>query len=109
MFSLATGQPCDSGGICTEDGGMLSGGVPVALPGPEEEGGDDQQTPESPSAKPINLTATINADGHIVLSWTAPNDDSIMGYQVLRRRPGEGESTLLVYVAGHPEHGDDLP
>ena len=96
VFSLATGQPCDSGGICTEDGGMLSEGVQVTLPGPEEE---DQQTPESPPAKPTNLTATVNADGHIVLSWTAPNDDSITGYQVLRRRPGEGESTLLVYVA----------
>ena len=34
-----------------------------------------------------------------MLSWKAPNDDSITGYQVLRRRPGEGESALLVYVA----------
>ena len=110
VFSLATGQPCDSGGICTEDGGMLSEGVQVTLPGPEEkeddpepppqeEAEDDQQTPQSPPPKPTNLTATVNADGHIVLSWTAPNDDSITGYQVLRRRPGEGESTLLVYVA----------
>ena len=102
VFSLVTGQPCDSGGICTEDGEILSEGVQVALPGPEEEeeeAGDDQQTPESPPAKPTNLTATVNADGHIVLSWTAPDDDSITGYQVLRRRPSEGEDTLLVYVA----------
>ena len=99
VFSLATGQPCDSGGICTEDGGMLSEGVQVTLPGPEEEAGDDQQTPQSPPAKPTNLTATVNADGHIVLSWTAPNDDSITGYQILRRRPSESESALLVYVA----------
>ncbi len=98
-LSLATGQPCDSGGICTEDGATLSGGVQVTLPGPEEEAGDDQQTPESPPPAPTGLTATVNADGHIVLSWTAPNDDSITGYQVLRRRPGEGESALLVYVA----------
>ena len=103
VFSLVTGQPCDSGGICTEGGGMLSEGVQVTLPGPEEEeqeeAGDDQQTPESPPAKPTGLTATVNADGHILLSWTAPNDDSITGYQILRRRPGEGESALLVYVA----------
>ena len=102
VFSLVTGRPCDSGGICTEDGEILSEGVQVALPGPEEEeeeAGDDQQTPESPPAKPTNLTATVNADGHIVLSWTAPNDDSVTGYQVLRRRPSEGESALLVYVA----------
>ena len=99
VFSLVTGRPCDSGGICTEDGGMLSEGVQVTLPGPEEEAGDDQQTPQSPPAKPTGLTATVNADGHIVLSWTAPNDDSITGYQILRRLPSEGESALLVYVA----------
>ena len=103
VLSLVTGRPCDSGGICTEDGEMLSGGVQVTLPGPEEEeqeeAGDDQQTPQSPPAKPTNLTATVNADGHIVLSWAAPNDDSITGYQILRRRPSEGESALLVYVA----------
>ena len=103
VFSLVTGRPCDSGGICTEDGEMLSEGVQVTLPGPEEEeqeeAGDDQQTPESPPAKPTNLTATVNADRHIVLSWTAPDDDSVTGYQVLRRRPSEGESALLVYVA----------
>ena len=99
VLSLVTGRPCDSGGICTEDGEMLSEGVQVTLPGPEEEAGDDQQTPQSPPAKPTNLTATVNADGHIVLSWAAPNDDSITGYQILRRRPSEGESALLVYVA----------
>ena len=103
VFSLVTGRPCDSGGICTEDGTTLSGGVQVTLPGPEEEeqeeAGDDQQTPQSPPPAPTSLTATVNADGHIVLSWTAPNDDSITGYQVLRRRPSEGESALLVYVA----------
>ena len=101
VFSLVTGRPCDSGGICTEDGEMLSEGMQVTLPGPEEqeEAGDDQQTPESPPPAPTNLTATVNADGHIVLSWTAPNDDSITGYQVLRRLPSEGESALLVYVA----------
>ena len=103
VFSLVTDRPCDSSGICTEDGTTLSGGVQVTLPGPEEEeqeeAGDDQQTPQSPPPAPTNLTAAVNADGHIVLSWTAPNDDSVTGYQVLRRRPGEGESALLVYVA----------
>ena len=99
VLSLVTGRPCDSGGICTEGGTTLSRGVQVTLPGPEEEAGDDQQTPQSPPAKPTNLTATVNADGHIVLSWAAPNDDSITGYQILRRRPSEGESALLVYVA----------
>ena len=34
----------------------------------------------------------------MTLSWDAPNDDSVTGYQILRRRPGEGEKTLLVHV-----------
>ena len=115
VFRLVTGQPCDSGGICTGDGTTLSAAPePRVLPGPEgeedepesqpqeeeqEQAGDDQQTPQSPPPAPINLTATVNTDGHIVLSWRAPDDDSITGYQVLRRRPSEGESALLVYVA----------
>ena len=38
-----------------------------------------------------------NSDGSITLSWSAPDDDSITGYQILRRRPRERERTLLVY------------
>ena len=55
-------------------------------------------TSACPPPAPTDLTAVVNADGHIVLSWNAPDDDSITGYQVLRRRPTEGEDTLLVYV-----------
>ena len=40
----------------------------------------------------------MNSDGSITLSWDAPDDDTITGYQILRRRPTEGEKTLLVYV-----------
>ena len=49
-FSLVTGRPCDSGGICTEDGEMLSGGVQVTLPGPEEEGEPDNPEPDDPNS-----------------------------------------------------------
>ena len=55
--------------------------------------------PTGPPPAPQNLTAVVNGDGQIVLSWEAPGDDSITGYQILRRRPTEGEDTLLVYVA----------
>ena len=55
--------------------------------------------PTGPPPAPQNLTAVVNGDGQIVLSWEAPGDDSITGYQILRRRPTEGEGTLLVYVA----------
>ena len=54
--------------------------------------------PTDPPGKPRNLTGTANADGTVTLRWDAPNDDSVTGYQILRRRPSEGEKTLLVHV-----------
>ena len=54
--------------------------------------------PTDPPAKPRNLTGTANADGTVTLRWDAPDDDSVTGYQILRRRPTEGERTLLVHV-----------
>ena len=51
-----------------------------------------------PPGRPHNLTGAANADGTVTLSWDAPNDDSVTGYQILRRRPREGEKTLLVHV-----------
>ena len=43
-------------------------------------------------------------DGHRQCGWHRDpplgrtNDDSVTGYQILRRRPREGEKTLLVHV-----------
>ena len=54
--------------------------------------------PTDPPAKPRNLTGTANWDGTVTLRWNAPDDDSVTGYQILRRRPSEGERTLLVHV-----------
>ena len=54
--------------------------------------------PQEPPAKPRNLEAVVNDDGTVTLTWDDPGDDSITGYQILRRRPREGENTLLVYV-----------
>ena len=49
---------------------------------------------------PSNLTATIG-DGGVILNWSSPVQDavSVTGYEILRRRPREGEGTLLVLVA----------
>ena len=58
-----------------------------------------EAAPTGPPPAPQNLTAVVNGDGQIVLSWETPGDDSITGYQILRRRPTEGEDALLVYVA----------
>ena len=57
-----------------------------------------EEEPVEPPPAPTNLTAVVNEDGSVTLTWDAPDDDSVTGYQVLRRRPYEGESTLLVYV-----------
>ena len=51
-----------------------------------------------PPGRPRNLTGAANADGTVTLRWDAPNDDSVTGYKILRRRPREGENTLLVHV-----------
>ena len=47
---------------------------------------------------PQNLTAVVNDNGSVTLSWDAPGDDAVTGYRILRRRPTEGENTLLEYV-----------
>ena len=53
--------------------------------------------PTDPPGAPRNLTGTANPDGTVTLSWDAPDDDTVTGYQILRRRPTEGENTLLVH------------
>ena len=54
--------------------------------------------PADPPGQPRNLTGVANSDGTVTLSWEAPNDGTVTGYQILRRRPSEGENTLLVHV-----------
>ena len=73
--------------------------------------GNEQQTSEPPTselqqqvteppAAPTGLTAQADGDGTISLSWDAPSaDDAVTGYEILRRRPREDETTLSTYVA----------
>ena len=99
---------CDAqGAVCAGDGRKLSNRLELTVGGPEQEEDEQQQDqsdqeeeqePQSPPPAPTSLTATVNGEGHIVLSWQAPNDDSVTGYQILRRRPSQGEDTLLVYA-----------
>ena len=49
---------------------------------------------ETPPA-PFNLRARANDDGSVTLSWDSPDDDSVTGYQVLRRTPGEAEYSMV--------------
>ena len=55
-------------------------------------------TPTDPPGRPLNLTVAANEDGTVTLRWDDPDDDSITGYQIMRRRPTEGEPSLLVHV-----------
>ena len=80
----------------TDDGGNneeLTSFALLILPPVNTPGG-----PTEPPGHPRNLTGVANADGTVTLSWEAPDDDSVTGYQILRRRPTEGENSLLVYV-----------
>ena len=54
--------------------------------------------PTKPPGNPRNLTGAANSDGTVTLTWDAPNNDSVTGYQILRRSPTLGEKKLLVYV-----------
>ena len=67
--------------------------------GTESVASSEPESPVEPPPAPQNLVGTVNSDGSVTLTWEAPDDDSITGYQILRRRPTEGENTLLVYVA----------
>ena len=67
--------------------------------GTESVASSEPESPVEPPPAPQNLVGTVNSDGSVTLTWDAPDDGSITGYQILRRRPTEGENTLLVYVA----------
>ena len=95
------------GAVCTQHGQMLSNDRSTTINGPEpppdqeEEEGEEEEQEEGPTAPPpapTGLTGAIGDDGTITISWTAPEDDSVTGYQILRRRPEWEETELEVYV-----------
>ena len=89
---LAADRACDvEGAVCTKEGERLSNRLELTVAFVTE-------PPTEPPPAPTNLTAVVE-NGNIVLTWSAPSDNSVTGYQVLRRRPTEGEEALLVYVS----------
>ena len=59
------------------------------------------QLPHDPEdLRPTGLTVSL-VENKVTLSWTAPAEDaeSVDGYEILRRRPLEGESALATLVA----------
>ena len=95
----------DQRAICTETGKPLSQAgsayIPAAPTSPDDQDQEPSpnEQPTEPPPAPTNLTATENSDLTITLNWTPPDDDSVTGYQILRRRPQMGEKSLLVLVA----------
>ena len=57
-------------------------------------------TPAPADLRPTGLTVSL-VDNKVTLSWAAPQEDadSVDGYEILRRRPMEGETTLETLVA----------
>ena len=94
----ATTDCSANGAVCASDGGMLQNPSSVTVTGPPEEEAAGPSPPAVTPGKPTGLTATLNSDGSITLSWTAPSGDTVDGYQILRRRPRENERSLTVYV-----------
>ena len=85
--ALIAGRACDSvGAVCASDGRRLHNRPHVVVAGPP---------PTEPPPAPANLRATAYTDGSVILSWDAPDDDSITGYQIMRRHPGDSEGTTV--------------
>ena len=59
------------------------------------------QIPHDPAdLRPTGLTVSL-VENKVTLSWTAPqaNAETVDGYEILRRRPNQGESSLATLVA----------
>ena len=81
------------GAVCTGDGRVLSNRSELHIPRASN------TEPTEPPPHPSNLTAHVDENRGVVLSWQAPDDDSVTGYRILRRRPSMGEQTLEILVA----------
>ena len=75
-----------------------------AIRGEDRSQASDQaqvQVPHDPAdLRPTGLTVSL-VENKVTLSWAAPAEDaaSVDGYEILRRRPMEGETTLATLVA----------
>ena len=92
VFNLLTGQSCDSGGICTDDGEMLSEAVQTTLPGPDEETEPENPTPDDPNSPATGLPSISGTAqvGETLTASTSNIDDQdgldnvSYGYQWVR-------------------------
>ena len=70
----------------------------ITAPGETSDSTTPETTPDEGNRHPANLTVSL-VDGVVALTWEAPalEAGSITGYEVLRRRPKNGEHTLVPY------------
>ncbi|WP_420626569.1 choice-of-anchor R domain-containing protein [Candidatus Poriferisodalis sp.] len=76
---------------------LIAAAVLVALVGP---GATAQAQSQNERTPPANLAARL-VRGGVELTWDRPaqNDESVDGYEILRRRPNRGEQTLTTLVS----------
>ena len=111
VFSLATGQPCDSGGICAEDGTMLSSGVQVTLPGPDEEGEPDSLN--SPATGLLTVSGTPQVDQTLTADTSEIDDEDGLtnvsyGYQWIAGGSDIAGATGSSYLLTASEQGQTI-
>ena len=111
-----TGQSCDSGGICTDDGRRLSSAVQTTLPGPDEETEPENPTPDDPNS-PATGAPTISGTPQVEQTLTAStsNIDDADGltnvsyaYQWLAAGTAISGATGASYTLTANEQGDTI-
>ena len=105
VFSLVTGQPCDSDGICTDDGRRLSSAVQTTLPGPDD--------PNSPATGAPTISGTPQVEQTLTANTSAIQDaDGLQNasyqYQWLAAGTAISGATGSSYTLTANEQGDTI-
>ena len=105
VFSLVTGQPCDSDGICTDDGRRLSSAVQTTLPGPDD--------PNSPATGAPAISGTPQVEQTLTANTSAIQDaDGLQNvsyqYQWLAAGTAISGATGSTYTLTANEEGDTI-
>ena len=116
VFSLVTGQSCDSGGICTDDGRRLSSAVQTTLPGPDEDSEPENPTPDDPNS-PATGAPTVSGTPQVDQTLTASTSNIAdadglsnvsYGYQWLAAGTAISGATGSTYTLTANEQGDTI-
>ena len=116
VFSLVTGQSCDSGSICTDDGRRLSSAVQTTLPGPDEDSEPENPTPDDPNS-PATGAPTVSGTPQVDQTLTASTSNIAdadglsnvsYGYQWLAAGTAISGATGSTYTLTANEQGDTI-